>query len=161
MKTIRVGALRRTMETFSNVTRFCLICNYVSRIIEPLASRLVLASDYSSLHGQLGIHRCAKMRFVPLDSKSMHNRLKAIASAEHVTYREEVYDQILKCCKGDMRRAVTLLQSCVNFRGDRESVLDTLEEISGGVPGRITSALWSAVRKNDFDMMISAVDSMM
>ena len=33
------SALRRIMETYARITRFCLVCNYVTRIIEQLASR--------------------------------------------------------------------------------------------------------------------------
>jgi replication factor C subunit 2/4 len=102
------------------------------------------------------------MRFVPLSSKSIHSRLKAIAIAEHVSYGDQVYEEILSSCKGDMRRAVTLLQSCVNFHGNGGNVTPAaLEEISGGVPRRLMNTLWSAVELKDFDKMTNAVDGMM
>lgn len=55
------SALRRIIEAYSKVTRFCLVCNYVTRVIEPLSSR------------------CAKFRFKPLPVESMKNRMRDIA----------------------------------------------------------------------------------
>lgn len=66
------AALRRTMENYSEVTRFCLICNYVTRIIDPLASR------------------CAKFRFKPLSEQATKDRLGYIARMEGITVTDEV-----------------------------------------------------------------------
>ena len=66
------SALRRIMEQYSRITRFCLICNYVSRIIDPVTSR------------------CSKFRFKPLDASSAESRLQDIAQAEGLRLRPEV-----------------------------------------------------------------------
>ena len=57
------SALRRTIEIYSKVTRFCLVCNYVTRVIEPLASR------------------CGKFRFKPLPVEAMRERIMNIAGS--------------------------------------------------------------------------------
>ena len=97
------AALRRTMETYSKITRFCLICNYVTRIIEPLASR------------------CAKFRFRPLPKASMEGRLQMIAQGEGLTFKHKneaaVLDTIMTLSGGDMRRAIQLMQSAKQLHG--------------------------------------------
>lgn len=88
------SALRRVIENYSKVTRFCLICNYVTRIIEPLASR------------------CAKFRFRPLPVTSMVSRIREIATQEGAKVGDDTLDELLRAAQGDMRKAVTFLQSC-------------------------------------------------
>ncbi|KAF2717409.1 P-loop containing nucleoside triphosphate hydrolase protein [Polychaeton citri CBS 116435] len=93
------SALRRTMETYSKITRFCLICNYVTRIIDPLASR------------------CSKFRFKSLDEGNAGRRLEQIADLEGVMLEPGVVDTLLKCSEGDLRKAITFLQSAARLVG--------------------------------------------
>ena len=93
------SALRRTMETYSKITRFCLICNYVTRIIDPLASR------------------CSKFRFKPLDQGNAKKRLEDIAENEHVKLEPGAVDALIKCSEGDLRKAITFLQSAARLVG--------------------------------------------
>ena len=91
------SALRRTMETYSKITRFCLICNYVTRIIDPLASR------------------CSKFRFKSLDEGSARERLVGIAEREGVKYEEGVVEALIRVSDGDLRKAITYLQSAARL----------------------------------------------
>ncbi|KAK0260022.1 Subunit of heteropentameric Replication factor C (RF-C) [Friedmanniomyces endolithicus] len=93
------SALRRTMETYSKITRFCLICNYVTRIIDPLASR------------------CSKSRFKSLDEGNAGKRLEDIARLEHIKLEDGVVDTLLRCSEGDLRKAITFLQSAARLVG--------------------------------------------
>src|SRR5579862_5179532 len=58
------SALRRTMETYSKITRFCLICNYVTRFfpVPPLRQLAVVSTNRSRIIEPLA-SRCAKFRF--------------------------------------------------------------------------------------------------
>ncbi|KAI0262932.1 P-loop containing nucleoside triphosphate hydrolase protein [Gloeopeniophorella convolvens] len=117
------GALRRIMENYARITRFCLVCNYVTRIIEPLASR------------------CSKFRFKPLDSSSARARLEHIAMAERVSVNPAVFSALISTSSGDLRRAITYLQSAARLSAATEPPTPILpqdiQEIAGVVPDAV------------------------
>jgi replication factor C subunit 2/4 len=116
------AALRRTMETHSRVTRFCIICNYVSRIIDPLASR------------------CSKYRFSPLDAASMRSRLEFICEAEGVIATPETISQVVHISGGDMRKAITYLQSASQLFG-KTVTAENVVEVAGAVTDKAMAPL--------------------
>ncbi|MCE4608766.1 MAG: replication factor C small subunit [Desulfurococcales archaeon] len=86
-------ALRRLMELYSVSTRFILIANYPSKIIDPIQSR------------------CAFFRFQPLKKDDVVARLKYIADNEGVEYDPEALETIYEISEGDMRKAINVLQA--------------------------------------------------
>lgn len=86
-------ALRRIMETYSKGTRFILIGNYSSRIIEPIQSR------------------CAIFRFNKLEEKDVVNHLKEISDKEKVKFEKEALSAIFESSEGDLRHAINILES--------------------------------------------------
>jgi len=136
------SALRRTMEKEGKATRFCLICNYVSRIIEPLTSR------------------CAKFRFRPLPEAALRQRLETVAKAEGVLATEEAFDALLNTSAGDLRKAITTLQSCSSLKANAEEKItsDDVCEISGAVPKEWLDRLLAACRTNVYEKAAASVD---
>lgn len=86
-------ALRRIIEKYTKNARFCLICNYVSKIIPALQSR------------------CTRFRFAPLKREHIQGRLEEIAAKECCNTTPGGVDAILRLSGGDMRRVLNLLQS--------------------------------------------------
>lgn len=136
------SALRRMIETYSKVTRFCFICNYVSRIIEPIASR------------------CAKFRFKPLESTTMADRLRYICSQESIeVVGDSLITTILKFAQGDMRRAVNLLQSGHQLNG-KTVTSDTILELAGIVPSNVLEELWDKIKRSSFTAVQKTVEEL-
>lgn len=134
------SALRRTMETYSKVTRFCLICNYVSRIIEPLASR------------------CAKFRFKPLGSNATVERLKMICDEERVQCTPEAITRVVEATEGDLRKAIMFLQSAHRLYKDDMIPATAIDDIAGTVPNNVIDQLFQTWFEGSYDKTATLVE---
>ncbi|KAK2004673.1 replication factor C [Colletotrichum falcatum] len=136
------SALRRTMETYSKITRFCLICNYVTRIIDPLASR------------------CSKFRFKSLDQGNAKKRLQEIADNEGVQLEDGAVDALIKCSEGDLRKAITYLQSAARLvgAGDKDASGDDAMDVDKKpVTVKIIEDIAGVIPENTIDELVSAI----
>ena len=86
-------ALRRVIENYTYNTRFCLICNYGTKIIDALKSR------------------CVIFRFSPIPKQIHFEKIKLICNKETVNITDDALDIIIKLSEGDMRRSINLIQA--------------------------------------------------
>jgi len=86
-------ALRRTMETYANVSRFILICNWSSHIIEPIQSR------------------CAIFRFRTLSEADQIKFLDRIVKDENLKIADTAKTALIYLAEGDLRKVANMLQA--------------------------------------------------
>lgn len=87
-------ALRRIMEKYTANTRFCIIANYTHKLSPALLSR------------------CTRFRFSPLKDIDIRNLVDKVVEEENVNIVPDAIDSLVTLSKGDMRRALNVLQAC-------------------------------------------------
>jgi len=87
------NALRRIIEKYTDNVRFCIICNYLSKIIPAVQSR------------------CTRFRFAPLVEEQILPRLNYVIEEEKLTVSEDGKKALIALSGGDMRRVINVLQS--------------------------------------------------
>jgi replication factor C small subunit len=123
-------ALRRLMEMYVDVTRFILIANYPSKIIEPIQSR------------------CAVFRFTQLKKEDVISRLKWICSNEKVVCDDRGLEAIYEVSEGDMRKAINILQAAAAL--GEVNVSNVYKVVGLATPAEIRALLKSALFEGDF-----------
>ncbi|EKX36580.1 replication factor C subunit 4 [Guillardia theta CCMP2712] len=104
-------ALRRIIENYTANARFCLICNYVNKIIPALQSR------------------CTRFRFSPLTSADIQGNLERILDKENIKATPDALKAVEKISGGDMRKCLNILQS--SSMASKEVTVESIYECTG------------------------------
>ena len=85
------------MEEYGNTTRFCIICNYYSKIIEPIISR------------------CSVFQFNIIKKNNIIKKLNKICLKENKKINKNVIEEITKVSKGDMRKVYKYITELFSY----------------------------------------------
>lgn len=136
------SALRRVIENYTHNTRFCLICNYITKLIPAIQSR------------------CITLRFENIDKKTIIKKLKEICNKENVKFNSKGLEVIAENSNGDLRRAINLLQS-VYMSTDYISDIN-VSSLSGDINyqqlGEITNLLIDDTFENIYSYLKQLID---
>jgi replication factor C subunit 3/5 len=102
-------ALKYLLQNYSDSVRFCLICNYISRIDEGLQNEFI------------------KLRFNQLPETNIIQFLKKITISENISISDNSIRLIQQLYKSDIRSMINFMQSNQNITENNFSIID--EEI--------------------------------
>jgi replication factor C small subunit len=106
-------ALRRIIEDSSRTTRFIIICNYLSQIIEPIQSR------------------CVVFKFRRLSREDVSDYLRFICEKQGVRFEEKAFSTIYDSTLGDLRHSINILQAAAGMGAVSSSSVASSIGLSG------------------------------
>jgi replication factor C subunit 3/5 len=93
-------ALKLLLQTSSNNVRYCLICNYISKIDESLQNEFMC------------------IRFNQLPKTDIYAFMRNIATKENLNINEKTIDTIMAMYQSDIRSMINFIQLNQNFHTD-------------------------------------------
>jgi DNA polymerase III delta prime subunit len=99
-------ALRYLLQNYSNGVRFCLICNYISRIDEGLQNEFM------------------RLRFNQLPKTDIITFLSSISKSENLNLTDKSLYLIQKLYKSDIRSMINFMQSNQNIQPENFNIID-------------------------------------
>lgn len=123
-------ALRRTMENFTRTARFILICNYSSRIIDPIQSRASI------------------FRFRTLSENDQKKYIDRIVKGEKLKIITGGIKAILTLAEGDLRRVANLLQASAALK--KNITEDVVYEAASQAKPKDVKEMLELTLKGDF-----------
>ena len=98
-------ALKSLIQNYSSSVRFCLICNYISRIDEGLQNEFI------------------KLRFNQLPENDIIHFLKQIAKEENLLLDDSSINLVQKLYKSDIRSMINFMQSNQNITNNNFNII--------------------------------------
>ena len=114
-------ALRYLIDTYSNSVRFCLICNYISRIDEGLQTEFL------------------KIRFNNLPKHNIYGFLKHVTVSENIPITDKKIEDIQKIYGSDIRSMINFIQC--NHMTTTTGIVTIDEAVWSKLTGLVTKIL--------------------
>jgi len=117
MTAVAQNSLRRIIEKYTKNTRFCILANYAHKLNPALLSR------------------CTRFRFNPISTEGIKQQIDKVIIKENITIKHTAVEALLNLSKGDMRRALNVLQACkAAVDGDATEIDDEMIYECVGAP---------------------------
>ena len=114
-------ALRRIIEQHSKITKFCIICNNLNKIIDPIISR------------------CFIINMATIEKDTFINNMKKIITIENIKFNVKILEDIYNITKNDMRQAINILQ--LYSLADNKYKKDILKDLSGQISKKLLNTI--------------------